>query len=141
MKSNIKLILKYENIIFTGMAAKAIAIIDEEADLVNLFSEALKLNHFKVCGFTNPLEALNHIEKNPEQYGLVISDFKMPVMNGNELCTKLININPNFKVILMSAYADVKYDKERFLFVNKPIPIAQLLGLVKEQLSELSIKL
>ena len=123
------------------MLTKAIVIIDDEADLVNLFSEALKLNNFKVCAFTNPLEALNYIEKNPEDYGLVISDFKMPIMNGNELCTKLININPDLKVILMSAYSDIKYDKEKFLFVNKPVPISQLIYLVKKQLSELSINI
>ena len=113
------------------MLSKAIAIIDDEADLVNLFSEALKLNSFKVCAFTNPLEALNHIKKSPEDYGLVISDFRMPVMDGNELCTKLIHINPNLKVILMSAYTDVRYDKEKFLFVTKPISIAHLIKLVK----------
>jgi DNA-binding NtrC family response regulator len=116
------------------MLTKAIVVIDDEADLVNLFSEALKLNSFKVCGFTNPLEALNHIEKNPDDYGLVISDFKMPVMDGNELCTKLIKINPDIKVVLMSAYPDIKYDKEKFLFINKPIPIAQLIKLAKENL-------
>jgi len=55
-------------------------------------------------------------------------------MDGNELCTKLINVNPNLKVILMSAYADIKYDKEKFLFVNKPIPISQLIKLAKEHL-------
>lgn len=114
------------------MLTKAIVIIDDEADLVNLFSEALKLNSFKVCVFINPLKALNNIEKNPENYGLVISDFKMPVMDGNELCTKLTQINPNLKVILMSAYADIRYDKEKFLFVTKPISIAQLIKLVKE---------
>ena len=116
------------------MLTKAIVVIDDESDLVNLFSEALKLNSFKVCAFTNPLEALNSIEKNPEDYGFVISDFKMPIMDGNELCTKLININPNLKVILMSAYSDVKYDKEKFLFMNKPISITQLIKLVKEHL-------
>ncbi|HEX5187777.1 MAG TPA: response regulator [Nitrososphaeraceae archaeon] len=116
------------------MLTKATVIIDDEADLVDLFSEALKLNSFKVCAFTNPLEALNSIEKNPEEYGLVISDFKMPVMDGNELCMKLVNINPNLKVILMSAYSDIKYDKEKFLFVNKPISITQLIKLVKEHL-------
>ncbi|MGE3859702.1 MAG: response regulator [Nitrososphaeraceae archaeon] len=123
------------------MLTKAIAIVDDEADLVNLFSEALKLNSFEVCAFTNPLEALNHIEKNHKDYGLIISDFKMPVMNDNELCTKLININPNLKVILMSAYADVKFDNEKFLFVNKPISIAQLVELVKEHLREPYIKI
>ena len=58
----------------------------------------------------------------------------MPVMDGNELCTKLIHINPNLKVILMSAYSDVRYDKEKFLFVNKPISIAQLIEIVKKHL-------
>ncbi|HET7643138.1 MAG TPA: hypothetical protein VFK40_06495 [Nitrososphaeraceae archaeon] len=52
------------------MLIKAIILIDDEADLVNLFSEALQLHSFKVCGFTNPLEALNHVEKNPEDYEL-----------------------------------------------------------------------
>ena len=122
------------------MLSKAIAIIDDEADLVNLFSEALKLNSFKVCAFTNPLEALNHIKKCPEDYGLIISDFRMPVMDGNELCTKLIKINPDLKVILMSAYSDVRYDKEKFLFVNKPISVAQLIELVKGNLLESYIK-
>jgi DNA-binding NtrC family response regulator len=116
------------------MLTKAIVIIDDEADLVSLFSEALKLNSFKVCAFTNPLEALNHIKKCPEDYGLVISDFRMPVMDGNELCTKLIKINPDLKVILMSAYSDVRYNKEKFLFVNKPISIAQMIEIVKKHL-------
>ena len=89
------------------MLTKAIILIDDEADLVNLFTEALQLNSFKVCGFTNPLEAINHVEKNPQDYGLVISDFKMPDMNGIELCTKLLRLNPDLKVILMSAYADI----------------------------------
>ena len=123
------------------MLTKAIVVIDDEADLVNLFSEALKLNSFKVCAFTNPLEALNHIEKCPEEYGLIISDFKMPVMDGNELCTKIIHLNPNLKVILMSAYSDVKYDKEKFLFVNKPISITRLIEIVQEQLTEPYIKI
>ena len=58
----------------------------------------------------------------------------MPGMDGNELYTKLINLNPNLKVVLMSAYPDVKYDKEKILFVNKPISVARLIELTKEQL-------
>ncbi|HJT83488.1 MAG TPA: response regulator [Nitrososphaeraceae archaeon] len=123
------------------MLSKAIAIIDDEADLVNLFYEALTLSSFNVYAFTNPLEALNHIKKSPEDYGLIISDFKMPIMDGNELCTKLININPNLKIILMSAYSDIKYDKEKFLFINKPISITRLIEIVQEQLIEPYIRI
>ncbi|MGI0050597.1 MAG: hypothetical protein ACRD8K_02565 [Nitrososphaeraceae archaeon] len=35
------------------MVSKAIAIIDDEVDLVNLFQEALEKNGFKVCTFTD----------------------------------------------------------------------------------------
>jgi hypothetical protein len=58
----------------------------------------------------------------------------MQNINDNELCKKLIPTNPNLKVILMSAYTDVRYDKEKFLFVTKPISIAHLIKLVKEHL-------
>jgi len=41
----------------------------------------------------------------------------------------------------MSAYSDVRYDKEKFLFVNKPISIAQLIKLINEHLQESYIKI
>jgi DNA-binding NtrC family response regulator len=45
------------------MLAKSIAIIDDEADLVNLFEEALQMDGFKVCAFTDPIDALNNMKK------------------------------------------------------------------------------
>ena len=45
----------------------------------------------------------------------------MQNINDNELCKKLIHTNPNLKVILMSAYTDVRYDKEKFLFRTEAI--------------------
>ena len=117
------------------MLTKDIAIIDDELDLVTLFKEALQMmDGLNVCTFTDPIEALNHIQKWPERYGLVISDFKMPKMNGQELCTKLMKINPELRFILISAYDDIQCDKSTFAFLHKPIPIAHLLKIVKENL-------
>ncbi len=64
--------------------AKAIAIIDDEIDLVNLFHEALENNGFKVCAFTDPIQAFNILEKKIQEYGLILSDFRcliLTVMN------------------------------------------------------------
>jgi CheY-like chemotaxis protein len=69
------------------MASKAIAIIDNEVGLVNLFQEALENNGFKVCAFTDPIQALNTLEKKIQEYRLILSDFRMPNLNGYELCT------------------------------------------------------
>jgi DNA-binding NtrC family response regulator len=117
-------------------AAKAIAIIDDEADLVYLFQEALENNGFKVCTFTDPIQAYNLIQKNPNDFGLILSDYRMPVMNGNELCTKLMRINSKFKVILMSAYDNIEDDISKFTFMKKPTTIANLLQIVKNTIAE-----
>ncbi len=115
-------------------AAKTIAIIDDEIDLVNLFQEALENNGFKVCAFTDPIQAFNTLEKKIQEYGLILSDFRMPNLNGYELCTKLILLNPELEVILMSAYDIMECDTSKFTIVKKPIRIAQLLQIVRDSL-------
>ena len=45
-------------------SAYTIAIIDDEVDLVNLFQEALEHNGFKVCAFTDPIQAFNSFREN-----------------------------------------------------------------------------
>jgi DNA-binding NtrC family response regulator len=115
-------------------ATKAIAIIDDEADLVNLFQEALENNGFKVCAFTDPIQAFNTLEKKIQEYGLILSDFRMPNLNGYELCTKLRQFNPELEVILMSAYDIIECDTSKFTIVKKPILIAKLLQIVRDSL-------
>src|SRR5215210_53767 len=117
------------------MIAKAIAIIDDEVDLVNLFHEALEKNGFKVCTFIDPVQAFNTLEKKIQEYGLILSDFRMPHLNGHELCTKLKQLNPELEVILMSAYEIIECDTSKFMIVKKPILIAQLLQIVRNSLS------
>lgn len=120
------------------MLAKAIAVIDDEADLVNLFKEVLENDGFDVTTFTDPLEALEHVRENHKKYSLIISDFRMPKLDGYELCTEILTYNSEIKVILISAYDDVKCDKSRFTFLNKPVPITRLLKVVNEILDRQS---
>ena len=111
------------------MSTKYIAIVDDELDIVDLFKESLEMKGYYVSAFTNPLLALNHILKVLTRYSLIISDFRMPQMNGDELVTKLLE--NNIKLILMSAYNDIECDLN-FHFINKPITISQLLQIVKD---------
>jgi CheY-like chemotaxis protein len=39
----------------------------------------------------------------PKEFGLVISEYRMPLINGFEVCAKLIDLNPNLKVVIISA--------------------------------------
>ena len=114
------------------MVPKAIAIIDDEVDLVNLFQEALENKGFKVSTFIDPVQAFTTLEKEIQEYGLILSDFRMPHLNGHELCTKLRLLNPKLEVILMSAYDSLECDTSKFTVVKKPILIAQLLQIVED---------
>ncbi|HZL24334.1 MAG TPA: response regulator [Nitrososphaeraceae archaeon] len=116
------------------MAAKAIAIIDDEIDVTSLFKEALELNGFLVSAYSDSIQAYKILEKEIQKYGLILSDFRMPNLNGYELCTKLKQLNPELEVILMSAYDTIECDTSKFTIVKKPILLAQLLQIVSESL-------
>jgi DNA-binding NtrC family response regulator len=118
------------------MEAKAIAIIDDEVDLVELFQEMLENNGFKVCTFIDSIHALNTLEKKIQEYGLILSDFRMPNLNGHELCTRLKQLNPELEVILISAYDAIECNTSNFKFIKKPILVAQLLKIVRNILGK-----
>ena len=46
---------------------------------------------------------------------MILSDFRMPNLNGHELCTKLRQLNPELEVILMSAYDTIDCDTSKFI--------------------------
>jgi DNA-binding NtrC family response regulator len=118
------------------LLAKSIAIVDDDANIADLFKDVLEDDGYTVVAFTDSIAALTHIQRNPEEFGLVISDYRMPQMNGYELCTKLIHLNSNIKVILISAYDLLERDNSTFTFLHKPISIAKLVSVVNEAISK-----
>jgi DNA-binding NtrC family response regulator len=113
----------------------AIAIVDDEQDLVNLFSEALQMSGYEVCTFTNPLLAYEQIKENPMKYSLLITDYRMPQMNGLILASKLSEINKNLAIV-MSAYDTVKCN---YKLLQKPLKISALIEVVNESITPVSI--
>ncbi len=65
-----------------------ILLVDDEKDILDLFSEYLSSNGFNTISFQNPLKALNYFYQNPNNCSLVITDYKMPQMSGLDLINK-----------------------------------------------------
>ncbi len=114
---------------------KSIAIVGDDAYLVNLFSEALKMNGYDVCSFTEPVLAYEHIKENLSKYSLLITDHRMSQMNGLFLATKLLEINPKMNVIIMSTFDDLECNC-KFNILKKPISIYKLISIVNESISK-----
>jgi DNA-binding NtrC family response regulator len=109
-----------------------VAVVDDELDLVLLFKDALSdIEGVNVLGFTDPRLALEHFMVNQANYEAVISDFRMPCMNGIELLKKIKEINPTVKTLLVSAF---EVEDELFQeclcvdkMLQKPIHISTLI--------------
>ena len=101
-----------------------------------MFKVILQENGYSVNAFTNPLVALEHLLNNPNKYELVISDYRMPYLNGCELGTKVKELNENVEVILMSAYDSIEdNNKHNFELVRKPVTLQKLLDIVNFSLN------
>lgn len=62
------------------------------------------MDGLKVHLFNDSSMALDYFKSNPKENALIISDIRMPGMNGLELVANIKEINPNIKVILMTAF-------------------------------------
>lgn len=75
------------------------SIVDDDLDIVLLFHNALKsISGFTIFTFTDPIMALEHFQVNEYAYVLVISDYKMPGLDGMEFLRKIKDLNTSLKL-------------------------------------------
>jgi DNA-binding NtrC family response regulator len=115
----------------------SILVLDDDFDINNMLKMALQKHGYNVFGFTDPLLALEHFRINHSTYSLVISDLRMPVMNGFEFIKQLKKMNPKIKVLLMTAFEINEMEFTKILpkpkvdgFIQKPISIRKLNGII-----------
>lgn len=121
---------------------RLVAIVDDDLDITELFHDALKpISGIVVFKFTDPVIALEHITLNIDKYVLIISDLRMPNLNGLELLNKVKKINPNIRTVLMTAFEItdklfMQYAREQIInsFLQKPIQIKDLVEEADKQL-------
>ena len=119
-----------------------LSIVDDESDITMSFHEALKsIPGITIFTFTEPQLALEHFKTNKNSYALVISDLRMPVINGFQLLKTVKDLNPQVRTVLITAF-DVErklfqeYAKKEIIdgFAQKPISLDNLLQEVSAQL-------
>ena len=119
-----------------------VAIVDDELDIVNLFRDALsKIKELSIFTFTDPMVALEHIRMNKSNYAIVISDLRMPDMNGMDLIFNIKKENPLVRTLLMTAFevndkVFEEYDKNNIIdgFLQKPLKLKDLESEVQKQI-------
>jgi DNA-binding NtrC family response regulator len=123
---------------------RIVSVVDDDVSTATFFHEALRQNidGISVFSFIDPVKAFEHFTENKEKYALVISDLRMPGLNGLELLKKVKTSNPKVRTILMSAYnfeeeeLFQQYMQEQVInsTIEKPITMNRLYERVREQL-------
>ena len=81
---------------------ETVLLIDDEPMMIRLVTKMFTKSGYKVVSFLDAKKALLHFATQGQDYDLVITDYDMPNLNGNELAEQLNGMLPNIPIILMT---------------------------------------
>lgn len=87
-----------------------ILLVDDEPAVLNALTRILRKD-YQITSFSNAndaLEAIKHNLNTDSQFDFIISDIRMPHMDGIELLTHIYKIAPQMSRVLLSGYADME---------------------------------
>src|SRR5512142_413122 len=121
------------------MTKKRVMLVDNEEGLCRMMEAVLSDNGYQVSAFTRSFEAAESFQAG--QWDLLVTDIKMPGMDGLELLQKVKQKDPAIPVIMVTAYATVEMSiqalrKGAYDMLTKPFEPEELLYRVKNALHQ-----
>jgi two-component system cell cycle sensor histidine kinase/response regulator CckA len=122
------------------MTGPTILVVDDENTVRHVVGRMLRAGGFALLEATDGREALQVVQQREHPPDLILTDVVMPLLNGGELASRVRAIQPDQRVLLMSAYAleDLRRQglyPEELPFVQKPFTAEQLVRAVRSALS------
>lgn len=113
----------------------SVLVVDDEKNLCLILKDFLQAENYTVRFTTDPYQALLLMKEDPSD--IVISDLRMPKLDGMELLGEIKSLYPDTEMILMSAYATVENAIEAmkrgaYDYVLKPFQLDEILMTVKK---------
>ncbi len=116
-----------------------VLVIDDDTNILEVIRTRLEANGYFVETCTDPLEALECFKE--KQFDVVVTDIRMPQIDGIELLRRIRNLCWNVPVILLTAYGTIQSAVEAmkqgaFQYLTKPFQGKQLLEEIEKALQE-----
>jgi DNA-binding NtrC family response regulator len=118
---------------------QSILIIDDDKPSLEAMSDALSSQGYFVVSKASGKTALKEMQD--KHFDIVLTDLKMPDMDGIEILRTIKNMDPNALVILITAYGSVDKAVEAMKlgaedFITKPISLSELRGKVRKAIEK-----
>lgn len=119
--------------------AATILVVDDEENAREGLSKILSKEGYSVDMASNGKEAIETLRR--QSFDLVITDMRMPLMDGFEVLREIKKMNENIGVIMITAYGEVESYLEAmnmgaFEYINKPVRVNELKRVITKVLEE-----
>ena len=126
------------------MSNEKILVIDDSPEILTLFSEYLRAEGYEVDTSADGASGIAMVEK--KSYDLIISDLKMPGMDGMKVLEFAMEHSPDSICIILTGYGTVKNAVEAikmgaFDYLTKPVKMDEILVTLRRALEYRSLKL
>src|SRR3990172_1150989 len=120
---------------------KKVWIVDDDKSIRWVLEKALSMEGIVITGFSDPREVLEKLGR--EKPDVIISDVRMPGMDGISLLEKIKRLAPAVPVIIMTAYSDLDravaaFREGAFEFLSKPFDVDEVVSLVRRAIHQSS---
>jgi DNA-binding NtrC family response regulator len=124
------------NLSKTTKIPQRIMVVDDERDILSIVKRGLESkNRFQVETFIDAESALESLKDNSDEYyDLVLTDIRMPKINGFELYRRIKESNPNMKIVFITAFEINKDEFSKVIpsvdvidFISKPVSMSTLI--------------
>ncbi len=118
-----------------------ILVVDDEPGLRDFLSYELGSQGYQISTVGDGAEAVALVRGNPEAYDLVISDMKMPKMDGVTMLEEIKKINPRIEIIMATGFGTIEtavsaMKKGAYDFVQKPYNVEEISAIVEKALEK-----
>lgn len=96
-----------------GESKPSILLVDDSVGLQELTAQALRNHGFVVTTASGGAEALALIERAPDRFDLIVTDFAMPLVSGLDVIRFARNLKADWPAIIITGYADAGAIKDR----------------------------
>ena len=112
-------------------------VVDDERDILSIVKRGLESkNRFQVDIFIDAESALTSLKENSnDYYDLVLTDIRMPKINGFELYRRIKESNPTMKIVFITAFEINKEEFSKVIpsldvvdFISKPVSMSTLIS-------------
>lgn len=116
-----------------------VLVLDDDPEMVRLVEKVLSRRNYAVTAAVSPQDALEELLSG--YYDLLITDLRMPGMDGLSLMRICLEAVPRMKVVVMSAYGDIEDYRAAlaagaFGYLPKPLSITELQEITDRALAD-----